>query len=203
MLKIQGLQFSYSPEVGFTYPDFEINKGENLAILGPSGSGKSTLIQLISGWRQASAGKIELENKSISSYTLKELALKMAIVHQNMHFLPSLNVKENLVLGAQIGGKKVDDNFFEKIELLGLSNKLLQNPNTLSRGEQQRLSLLRAMAASPLILLADEPTASLDDKQCENVMNLMLDLCRESETALMVVTHDQRVKEKLERSISL
>lgn len=203
MIACEVLEFSYDGQRQFRFPAFSLEVGEQLLISGASGSGKSTWLQLLAGWRRPQKGKVYLENHALLDLPEQQRASQVAVMHQNMHFIPSLNSLENVQLSAQLGGVTLRSDLPDLFEQLGLQDKTKQSVQTLSRGEQQRLSFIRALAAQPKVLLADEPTASLDDEHCHELIRLMQSHTQNSACSLIVISHDQRLKASIERSITL
>ncbi len=203
MISCDELEFTYNGKRHFRFPAFSLAEGEQLLISGASGSGKSTWLQLLTGWRQPSRGKVYLQGQAILALPEKVRAAQIAVMHQNMHFIPSLNSLENVQLSAKLSGVPMRSDILNLFKQLGLEGKEKQSVQTLSRGEQQRLAFLRALAAQPKVLLADEPTASLDDEHCAELIQLMQGYTETSRCSLIVISHDQRLKSAIERSIKL
>ena len=207
MIKTKEVKFNYDNQVFFDFPDIKLKRGENLLIIGNSGIGKTTLLHLLAGLLKLNSGSIELfgkELRKLSSYQLDRFRKNnIGIIFQRPHFVNSLTVKENLQLAQYIADKK-DNNRIESIlknlNILDKSNKIT---NQLSQGEKQRASIALAIVNSPKLILADEPTSSLDDSNCSNVIKLLKKQATEFGAQLIVITHDSRLKKHFKKSIEL
>lgn len=207
MIKTKEVKFNYDNQVFFDFPDIKLKSGENLLIIGNSGIGKTTLLHLLAGLLKLNSGSIELfgkELRKLSSYQLDRFRKNnIGIIFQRPHFVNSLTVKENLQLAQHIADKK-DNNRIESIlknlNILDKSNKIT---NQLSQGEKQRASIALAIVNSPKLILADEPTSSLDDSNCSNVIKLLKKQATEFGAQLIVITHDSRLKKHFKKSIEL
>jgi ABC-type lipoprotein export system ATPase subunit len=208
MIHTHHLEYSYSSPQVFHYPDLCCSGGEKLLIKGKSGCGKTTLLHLLSGVLTPSAGSIVVDGTDITS--LSESARdafrgqNIGIVPQRFHFIQSISIEDNIRASAFFSGKSIDANKLLQItDYLGIKKILSRKPAQLSPGEQQRVCVARAIIHSPKILLADEPTSSLDDDNCSEVIRLLDGLASEFQTALIVVTHDQRLETYFDRQIHL
>jgi putative ABC transport system ATP-binding protein len=186
----------------------EIPDGEFVAITGSSGSGKSTLLGLIAGLDAPTSGEIFIDDDEITKLGEDKLAQirseKIGIVFQSFHLIPSLTALENVLIPLEIAGIADAKERAEKLlQDVGLTARGHHFPSQLSGGEQQRIAIARAFANSPKILLADEPTGNLDSRNGEHIFELMTDLHRESNTTLVLVTHDQLLANRAERQIRL
>lgn len=188
------------------FPDINLTSGESLLILGKSGSGKTTLLNLLSGLLKPASGKVMLDGVEISNLSGQKLDLfrgqHIGIIFQKPHLIAALNVKQNLEL-AHFFGKKQGQNLDQLLKELGIDNKAKSAVMTLSEGEAQRVSIARALANSPKLILADEPTSSLDDENTEKVVNLLKNQASKIGAALIIVTHDQRVKAHVSQFIEV
>ena len=207
MIKTKGVKFNYDNQVFFDFPDINLKSGENLLIIGNSGIGKTTLLHLLAGLLKLNSGSIELfgkELRKLSSYQLDRFRKNnIGIIFQRPHFVNSLTVKENLQLAQYIADKK-DDNRIESIlKNLNIFDKSNKITNQLSQGEKQRASIALAIVNSPKLILADEPTSSLDDNNCSNVIKLLKKQATEFGAQLIVITHDSRLKKHFKKSIEL
>ena len=187
---------------------FSLEEGQSLAITGPSGSGKSTLLGLLAGLDSASSGTIYLDNIPIHDQDEEERALirkeKVGFVFQSFELLPSLTALENVMLPSELKSEadpKSNAEFF--LERVGLKDRQHHYPNQLSGGEQQRVAIARAFACSSKILFADEPTGNLDSKNGKLISDLLFEVNSETDNALVVVTHDQDLAKKCDKTISL
>lgn len=187
--------------------NFNINKGEFVVILGPSGAGKSTLLNLLGGMDTPTHGNIIVGGKDISKYNDKELAKYRAdnigFIFQFYNILPTLTVKENVELINEIVKNPIPAE--EVLKNVGLSKHLNKFPNQLSGGEQQRVSIARAVAKNPLLLLCDEPTGALDSKTGTSILKLLKD-CTTKENGqktVVIVTHNALIAEIADRVVHL
>jgi len=180
--------------------NINIEKGKIISILGPSGSGKSTLLNCLSGIDRPTAGKVIIDGTDI--YSMKDdgitkfRAKNMGFIFQSYNLIPVLSVIENVELPLLVLGENESSarkKSLELIEKVGLSKRAKYFPNQLSGGEAQRVSIARALVASPKIVWADEPTGALDTKTGKEIMSLITDLNRENDQTFVIVTHDQRI----------
>ncbi len=188
--------------------DFQLNQRETVAIVGASGSGKSTLLSIIAGLDVPSRGTVKLAGQDMFAMTEDQRAAlraqKVGFVFQSFQLLGNLTALENVMLPLELANRR--DARHAATELLarvGLSQRLGHYPKVLSGGEQQRVALARAFVVKPAVLLADEPTGSLDFATGETVMELMLDLNRELGTTLVLVTHDKALAARCQRVITI
>ena len=189
--------------------DLEIKSGEFVAILGPSGSGKSTLINLVAGLDKPDRGYIEVLGERISEWSPSRRAVwrrkSIGIVFQFYHLFPLLTALENVVLPMKLAGVfrgHERERALELLELVGMRDKADRYPSELSGGEQQRVAIARALANDPPILLADEPTASLDSGNKMRILELLKDIHKLGKTVILT-THDPVLAERAERIICL
>jgi ABC-type lipoprotein export system ATPase subunit len=191
------LKYRHPDQQSLTFPDVNLESGESMLVLGKSGSGKTTLLNLLAGLLKPEEGEVKLAGKNLAAMKGQEMDLfrgkEIGIVFQKPHLLAALNVKENLQM-AHFFGKKKGQNIEQLLEELGLGEKAKSSVLTLSEGEAQRVSIARALANSPKLILADEPTSSLDDENTEKVIKLLKTQAAKIGAALIIVTHDQRVK---------
>ena len=208
MVKINGLTYNYSSEVQLKFPDFSLSKGEQALILGQSGCGKTTLLHLLSGLLKPNSGNVDVENENISKMSGAKLdsfrGANIGIVFQTPHFIEALTVKENLTLTQTLAGKSKDvDKVKSLLVDLGIESKFNSKLNALSVGEKQRVSIARALVNSPALILADEPTSALDDKNCDAVLKLVREQAKKHNSTLLIVTHDNRLKNQFDKRIEL
>ena len=183
-----------------------IQRGEFTAIVGRSGSGKSTLPHMLGALDRPDSGKVLIEGKDIFSLKDEQLAIfrrrKIGFVFQNFNLIPSLNVWENIVLPIGLDKKKADRHFvLDLAEKIGIANRLEVLPNTLSGGQQQRVAIARALAAKPAVILADEPTGSLDSSTELEVISLLKSCVSEYGQTLVMITHDETIAQMADRSL--
>ena len=174
----------------------DVDAGERVALLGPSGCGKTTLLNLLGGLDRADEGVVNLGGENLGSATPKRLAQirreKLGTIFQFFHLIPTLNSRENVELPLQVlnwGAASIRARVDELIHAVGLESRAEAWPSELSGGEMQRIAVARALAAKPLVLLADEPTGNLDKATGEAVLALLKDLTEKERTALVMVTH--------------
>ena len=177
-------------------------------ITGNSGSGKTTLLHLISGLLKIQKGEVIIGESNLSQFNQKELdsfrGKNIGLVFQQPKFISSINVLANIQAAQFFGAGKVDKSVaMNLLNELGIGSKAQKNTNQLSGGERQRLAIARALAAKPKIVLADEPTSSLDDENAELVYELLHQEALKNHATLIVVTHDQRLKSKFENIVAL
>jgi putative ABC transport system ATP-binding protein len=188
--------------------DLVIARGESVAIVGPSGSGKSTLLALIAGLDRPTAGEVLLEGRPIQTLSESELALlrrhHLGFVFQSFQLLTNMTAQENVRLPLELLADPSPDRRVEELlRMVGLQDRGHHYPGQLSGGEQQRIALARAFAAHPAILLADEPTGNLDRRTGRLVLDVLQQLRRQSDTTLVLVTHDAAVARLADRSLAL
>ena len=207
MLKTKEVEFNYDNQMFFKFQNIDLNSNENLLIIGDSGVGKTTLMHLLAGLLKSNSGSIKLFDKELnqmSSYQLDSFRKNnIGIVFQRPHFVNSLTVKENLQLAQYIANKN-DNNRIESIlKNLNIFEKSNKKTNQLSQGEKQRVSIALAIVNSPKLILADEPTSSLDDNNCSKVIKLLKKQATDFGAQLIVITHDSRLKKHFKKSIEL
>ncbi len=188
--------------------DFSVNEGETVAILGASGSGKSTLLSIMAGLDVPSMGRVELAGMNIFDMSEDQRAAwrgqQLGFVFQNFQLMGHLTALENVMLPLELAGTKAAAQIAKDIlGQVGLAERLRHFPKVLSGGEQQRVALARAFVVQPKLLLADEPTGSLDAQTGESIMNLMLTMNRARGTTLILVTHDQKLAQRCDRTLTL
>ncbi|NCV29903.1 MAG: ABC transporter ATP-binding protein [Rhodobacteraceae bacterium] len=185
----------------------ELISGKSLALTGESGSGKSTLLYLIGGLDVPDQGRIQILGRDIANLDDPSRAAirrgTVGVVFQQFNLIPSLNVAANLSFHARLSGSE-DKSWTEHlVHYLGLGTLLNRFPEQLSGGQQQRVAIGRTLAARPALVLADEPTGNLDEATADVVMNLLLELVKESSAGLLMVTHSPRLAERLDQQVHL
>jgi putative ABC transport system ATP-binding protein len=187
-----------------------INKGEFTAIVGPSGSGKTTLLNMIGGLDSPDSGNIKVDEIEVTSLSQNELINfrrnNVGFVFQSFNLIPVLTAKENITLVMDLQGipsEKSNKRAIELLENVGLKDRANSRPSKLSGGQQQRITVARALASKPKFILADEPTANLDSKSAETLLDIMERLNREENITFIFSTHDPRVMNKARRIIKL
>lgn len=201
MIATQNLTFAYAADKQFTFPDFSCADRETMLILGKSGKGKTTFLHLMALLLKPTGGKIQINNQEISQLSVSSAAdfraKNVGIIYQKPHFVHALSVMDNLLLSNYLAGKnQAKDKAQHLAESLGFAEHLSKKTTQLSQGEQQRVSIARALMNSPSVILADEPTSSLDDDNCLKVIDLLKKQTQEIGASLVVVTHDQRLKDE-------
>jgi lipoprotein-releasing system ATP-binding protein len=208
MLIFEGVTHNYGKESTIRLPDFKCEQGDRLLILGQSGSGKTTLLNLIGGLLELQTGSIQIDGNDLTSISKNQLdhfrGNHIGFVFQKPHFVASLSILENIMLASQLAGKKPDrDRALHLLDVLNIADKAHKKPDRLSAGEQQRASIARALINKPELLLADEPTSALDDINCDQVINLLEKASSSENATLVIVTHDQRLKDHFSNQILL
>lgn len=208
MIKIEKVQHIYSQGLSLNFPDWEIGDMEQWLLLGASGSGKSTLLNHISGLLKPSKGKIFIEETDIYSLGNKKMdrfrGQHIGIVFQRPHLIRSLEVLENLEIAASMAGIPIDrDRNLSLLAELGLEGKANNYPDQLSQGQLQRVSVARALVNKPDLLIADEPTSSLDDENAERVLKMLSTQASSHGAALIIATHDNRVRSHISKTYTL
>ena len=187
---------------------FSAEKGEFIAVVGASGSGKSTLLRLIAGIESSSSGQVFLEGRDISKLDEKELAIlrrrNLGIVYQFFNLMPLLTVEENVLLPQLLDSRTPNKGKLDVIlEWVGLADKRTHFPSELSGGQQQLVSIARALINDPFVVLADEPTGNLDSKRRQAVMELLIAANRQHKQTLIMVTHDEKSALQADRIIAM
>ncbi len=208
MLATNQLKYAYSGASSLSFPDIKCQKGDHWLLLGQSGSGKTTLLHLLAGLLTPLEGKVLVNSTNMTD--LKGAALdkfrgrNIGIIFQTAHFIKSLSVEENLGIAQSLAGLKVDHQRIKGLlNRLNLGHKLKSKTSSLSIGEQQRVAIARAIINQPTVILADEPTSALDDKNTAEVIELLEEQANTVNATLLVVTHDNRLKEHFKNQINL
>jgi putative ABC transport system ATP-binding protein len=214
IIEIKNLVKIYDPKTVPVYAvngiDLSFSQGEFTAIVGPSGSGKTTLLNLLGGLDKPTEGDILIDNINIIGLSPRKMTdfrmKKIGFVFQSFNLIPVLTAKENVEFIMQLQGTSRDKRAARTNELLdavGLTDQKNKRPNKLSGGQQQRVAVARALASKPKFILADEPTANLDSKSTENLLDIMEKLNREENITFIFSTHDARVVAKARRVITI
>tara|TARA_B100000575_G_scaffold286980_1_gene284544 strand:+ start:324 stop:950 length:627 start_codon:yes stop_codon:yes gene_type:complete len=208
MLKSNSIQFTYNGEKKFNFPDLNINSGESLLVLGESGVGKTTFIQILAGLLKPSSGSLELNSINYSSLSSKKMdefrGKNIGMIFQSPHFVRNISIIENLLLSLHLSNQKLDKEYSEDIlSQIGLVEKMNSLPDELSQGEQQRAAIALAVIKNPDLILADEPTSSLDDTNCQKIISLLKEQSASKNAKLIIITHDNRLKSQFKKSIIL
>jgi putative ABC transport system ATP-binding protein len=184
-----------------------MNRGETLALTGESGSGKSTLLHLVGGLDQPDSGRVEIDGVDIGAFNDASRAAvrrdKVGVIFQQFNLIPSLSVASNIAFQARLAGVEDLDWTRDLTTRMGLADHMTKYPEQLSGGQQQRVAIARTLAARPALVLADEPTGNLDETTADTVLDLMLELVAETNAALLMVTHSERLAARMGRRLHL
>lgn len=212
-LELRQVKKSYQEPNGNRLPvlnidQFAMQPGEQVVLVGSSGGGKTTMLNVIAGITTPDTGSVQIDNVDICK--LPEVsrdrfrAERIGYVFQTFNLLTAFTALENVLLGMSFSGKKADRTRAESLlELVGLGHRMHHRPSQLSVGEQQRVSVARALANQPSLLLADEPTANVDVRNQENILQLIREGCREHNVSLLMVTHSPQVTAQFDRVVQL
>ena len=185
--------------------DFSIDKGEFVVVVGPSGAGKTTVLNILGGMDKASGGEVLVDGKDIAGYSQKQLTgyrrNDIGFVFQLYNLVPNLTALENVELALQISRNPLDAKTV--MQEVGLGDRLNNFPAQLSGGEQQRVSIARALAKNPKLLLCDEPTGALDYQTGKAILKLLQDMCRERGMTVIVITHNSALTPMADRVIRI
>lgn len=208
MITTNDLTFQYNTDHSFEFPNINLKEQENLLILGKSGIGKTTLLHLLAGLLSPNSGDVTINNTTINNLSQSKLdafrGQNIGLVFQKNLAVQSLSVVENLQARLFFSNKKSDsdkiDNLLQQLNILHCKNSKV---NQLSQGQLQRLGIALSVIHNPQVILADEPTSSLDDENCKIVVDLLINQAKQTNTNLIVITHDQRIKSFFQNSITL
>ena len=212
ILKVEGLKKIYgkgdNKVSALDDVSFSVNKGEFVAIVGASGSGKSTLLHSIGGLDRPTEGSVTIGGDSIYKLNENQISIfrrrNIGFIFQFFNLIPVLDVEENIALPSLLDNEKVDKTYLaDIIGMLGLEHRKNHLPSELSGGEQQRVSIARALINKPSIILADEPTGNLDSKNSRAVVELLKITAKKYNQTLILITHDIKVAEQAERVITI
>jgi ABC-type lipoprotein export system ATPase subunit len=208
MISVSQLSFNYASGSSIVFPDFQVTKGRHLLLLGESGSGKTTLLHLLGGLLRGYSGSVQIEDVELRS--LKESSLDkfraqhLGFVFQRNHLIHALTVEQNLMMPFYLANSAIRfERIDEVLRILNIIEKRKSKISELSQGQAQRVAIARAVMNSPSIILADEPTSALDDKNCTNVMALLMDVAQANNSTLIIATHDLRLKQIVKNQIAL
>lgn len=208
MIQISNLQYSFRSGNALTYPDWKVPDGEHGLILGSSGSGKTTLLHLMGGFLRSTSGSVAIDDVEIEKLTDKEMdqfrGTNIGFVFQQPHLVASLSVQDNIRLASFLGRKDQSDSKIKAIlESLGIADLAERSIHEISQGQAQRVAIARAVINDPKVIFGDEPTASLDDTSCQQVIALLQGQAAKSGATLILATHDQRVKAHFSNQLTL
>lgn len=187
---------------------FSVAKGQFVSIIGPSGSGKSTLLHILGGVDRPTEGKVFLNGQDVYARNDEQLAIfrrrQVGLIYQFYNLIPELDVEENISLPLLMDGRKPDPKVLEEmIHNLGLEERRHNLPNQLSGGQEQRVSIGRALLTSPALVLADEPTGNLDSTRSQEIVTLLRESNRRFQQTLIVITHDENIALQADRMLSI
>lgn len=188
--------------------DLSVEKGEFVAITGASGSGKSTLLHILGSVDKPSQGRAVIEGTDISTLSRKQAAIfrrrKVGLVYQFYNLIPTLTVRKNILMPLLLDKKKPNQEFFDQIvKSLGIADKLESLPSQLSGGQQQRAAIARSLIYRPAILLADEPTGNLDQKNSREIMDMLKLSNRNLNQTILLITHDEKIALEADRILTI
>ena len=188
--------------------DLVVNKGEYVAIIGASGSGKSTLLHILGSVDKPTEGKVVVGGTDISALNRTQAAIfrrrKVGLVYQFYNLIPTLTVRKNILMPLLLDKKKPNQEFFDQIvKSLGIADKLESLPNQLSGGQQQRVAIARSLIYRPALLLADEPTGNLDQKNSKEIIDMLKLSNRNYEQTIVLITHDEKIALEADRIITI
>ena len=208
MVSISGLSYKFSSASAIAFPDFTVRSGEHFLLLGESGSGKTTLLHLLGGLLRNYSGSIKINDvalEELSEHRLDKFrGQNIGFIFQRNHLISALTVEQNLMMHSYLAALPLHDARMEEVlQGLGIADKRKSNVSHLSQGQAQRVAIARAVINKPSIIFADEPTSALDDRHCNSVISLLIDVANKNASTLLIATHDQRVKDRIERKIVL
>lgn len=188
--------------------DLTVGKGEFVAVIGASGSGKSTLLHILGSVDKPTSGKVTIDGTDLSKLNQTQAAIfrrrKVGLVYQFYNLIPTLTVKKNILMPLALDKKKPNQEYFEKIvRSLGIAERLEALPNQLSGGQQQRVAIARSLIYRPALLLADEPTGNLDQKNSKEIIDMLKLSNRNLEQTIVLITHDEKVALEADRIITI
>ena len=188
--------------------NLSVSKGEFVAIVGASGSGKSTLLHILGSVDKPTEGKVIIDGTDLSRLNQTEAAIfrrrKVGLVYQFYNLIPTLTVRKNILMPLALDKKKPNQEYFEKVvNSLGIAKRLDSLPNQLSGGQQQRAAIARSLIYRPALLLADEPTGNLDQKNSKEIVDMLKLAGRNLEQTILLITHDEKVALEAERIITV
>ena len=212
ILKCEGIRKVYgsgdNQVVALDGIDLSVEKGEFVAIIGATGSGKSTLLNILGSVDQPTEGKVMVEGVDISTMNPTQAAIfrrrKVGLVYQFYNLIPTLTVRKNILMPLLLDKKKPNQEYFEKVvNALGIADKLESLPNQLSGGQQQRTAIARSLIYRPALLLADEPTGNLDQKNSKEIVDLLKLSNRNLKQTILLITHDEKIALEADRIVTI
>ena len=206
MLQTKNLHINYS-EKSISFPNIDLKSSDQLLITGRSGSGKTSFLNALGGLQTPCKGSVKIDNVDLYALSQRDLdqfrGTNIGFVFQIPHFISSLDVISNLKFSQYLVKKEDEKLIFSLLDKVGLLDRKKARIFELSEGEKQRISIVRSVVNSPKLILADEPTSALDDESCENILELIRSFSLENKSKLIIVTHDQRLKNKFEDKLDL
>jgi putative ABC transport system ATP-binding protein len=211
-LKSEGLTKVYgtgdNKVIALDHVNLSVEKGEFVAVVGASGSGKSTLLHMLGGVDQPTEGKVFIENTDLSTLNPTSSAIfrrrKVGLIYQFYNLIPTLTVQRNIMMPMLLDKKKPDKEYFDQIVIsLGIQDKLEALPSQLSGGQQQRTAIARSLLYRPALLLADEPTGNLDQKNSREIIELLKMSNKKFKQTILMITHDERLALEADRIITI
>ena len=212
ILKCEGVRKVYGSKENLVTAldgiDLSVEKGEFVAIIGASGSGKSTLLHILGSVDKPTSGKVLVDGEDISKLNPTKSAIfrrrKVGLVYQFYNLIPTLTVRKNILMPLLLDKRKVNEEYFEQVvNQLGIADKLEAMPSQLSGGQQQRVAIARALIYRPAILLADEPTGNLDQKNSKEIIEMLKISNRNLEQTIVLITHDEKIALEADRIITI
>ena len=208
MIELTNIRHRYGDRVVLTLPEFQLGAGEECLILGQSGSGKTTLLHILAGILKPSEGEVKIGGTNLNEMNGTTLdrfrGQNIGIVLQKLHLIAPISVLQNLLLAQTLSGRPSDETAAMKLlENLGIAALSKSKPTQLSHGQAQRVAIARAVINQPKLLIADEPTSNLDDKHAEEALQVLRSQANACGAALVLATHDARVKEHIPRRLEL
>ncbi|CAD5273643.1 MULTISPECIES: ABC transporter ATP-binding protein [unclassified Imperialibacter] len=208
MISVQSVIYTYGPAKDLIFPDWEIEQGKHSLILGGSGCGKTTLLHVLAGLRTPTAGIVKVAGQVLSELGGHRMDVfrgkHIGLIFQKPHLLSVLTVEDNLLLAQYMAELPQDKKRIRDVlDVLNLSDRRNAKVYELSQGEAQRIAIARAVLNKPQVILADEPTASLDDDNSEKVLNILEEQANVYNATLVIATHDQRVKSRFPHQLKL
>lgn len=212
ILKCEGVRKVYGSKENLVTAldgiDLSVEKGEFVAIVGASGSGKSTMLHILGSVDKPTEGKVLVDGEDISKLNPTKSAIfrrrKVGLVYQFYNLIPTLTVRKNIFMPLLLDKRKVNEEYFEQVvNQLGIADKLEMMPSQLSGGQQQRVAIARALIYRPAILLADEPTGNLDQKNSKEIIEMLKISNRNLEQTILLITHDEKIALEADRIITI
>jgi putative ABC transport system ATP-binding protein len=208
MVRIKGLSYQYTGAQPVQYPDWEVAQGDHSLILGDSGCGKTTLLHLLAGLLKSQQGELMVAGTSLPQLGGAKLdsfrGKNIGLIFQKPHLINTLSVKDNLKLAQYLAQLPQDQyRIHQVLSALDIAGKANAKVYELSQGQQQRVAIARAVLNKPKVVMADEPTASLDDKNAFSVLDILEQQASDNQASLIIATHDQRIKDRIKTQLTL